>query len=190
MKQKRVVKPGISVCSRITSLMNNHTKSRKRATIPKKGRESDDKNGAAIVKTVPQLGLCLARLGVIGFSKRGRQSRGNPMQKVFGPIRRVRFTQSTQRQAIIWENRGPSLGKIHVKAPHERSPYALKFENRSQEKTARQQRCARSKVWNLADNIYKLKEKDKTTFYSPSEEWVLPVTSILEPEERKRESLW
>ena len=35
-KMKRVAKPGISVCSRIIKLTNNRTKSRKRATIPKK----------------------------------------------------------------------------------------------------------------------------------------------------------
>ena len=56
----------------------------------------------------------------------------------------------------------------------------MKFEDRSQEETDRQQRCARSKAWNLAENIYKLKEKDQVTFYSPAEEWVLP-----EPEERE-----
>ena len=37
----------------------------------------------------------------------------------------------------------------------------------------------------LFKNIYKPKEKDNTTFYSPSEEWVLPVTSNKEPEERE-----
>ena len=34
-------------------------------------------------------------------------------------------------------------------------------------------------------NIYKLKEKDKATFHSPSEEWVLPAASTKEPEERE-----
>ena len=34
--------------------------------------------------------------------------------------------------------------------PHQRSPYAKKFDNRSHEETERQQRCARSKAWNLA----------------------------------------
>ena len=37
----------------------------------------------------------------------------------------------------------------------------MKFEGRSHEKTERQQRCARSKAWNLSKNIFKLKEKDK-----------------------------
>ena len=37
----------------------------------------------------------------------------------------------------------------------------------------------------LPKNIYKLKEKDKATFYSPAEEWVLPAASTKEPEERE-----
>ena len=61
----------------------------------------------------------------------------------------------------------------------------MKFEDRSHEETARQQRCARSKAWNLAKNIYKLKEKDKAAFYFPAEEWVLPAASTKEPEERE-----
>ena len=37
----------------------------------------------------------------------------------------------------------------------------MKFEDRSQEETERQQRCARSKARSLAKNIYKLKERYK-----------------------------
>ena len=107
------------------------------------------------------------------------------MQKVLGPSRRVRFTQSTLRHANIRENKGPSLGKIEVKIPHQRSLFAMKFEERSQEETERSQRCAQSKAWNLAENMYKLKEKDKATFYSPSEEWVLQAASTKELEERE-----
>ena len=61
----------------------------------------------------------------------------------------------------------------------------MKFEDRSHQETERQQRYARSKAWNLVKIINKLKEKDKATFYSPSEEWVLPVTSKKDPEERE-----
>ena len=49
----------------------------------------------------------------------------------------------------------------------------------------RQQRCAGSKAWNLAKNIYKLRANDKATFYSPAEEWVLPAASTKELEERE-----
>ena len=61
----------------------------------------------------------------------------------------------------------------------------MKFEDRSHEETERQQRCARSKAWNLVKNIYKLKEKDKAVFYFPAGEWVLPTASTKEPEERE-----
>ena len=46
--------------------------------------------------------------------QRGKQSRRNPMQKVLGSIRMVRFTQSTPRQASIREKKGPSLGTLQV----------------------------------------------------------------------------
>ena len=39
--------------------------------------------------------------------------------------------------------------------------------------------------WNLGKNMYKLKEEDKATFYSPAEEWVLPAASTKELEERE-----
>ena len=54
-KQKRAVKPGISVCSRTMRLMSNQTKSQRKAANSHR-RESDDKNAVAIVKIVPQFG--------------------------------------------------------------------------------------------------------------------------------------
>ena len=54
-KVKQVVRLETSVCFRITRLMNNQIKCRKRATSPKR-RESDDKNAVAVVKSVSQLG--------------------------------------------------------------------------------------------------------------------------------------
>ena len=59
----------------------------------------------------------------------------------------------------------------------------MKFEDRSREETERQQRCVRSKVWNLATNICRLKERDKAAFHSSAEEWVLLAASTKEPEE-------
>ena len=41
------------------------------------------------------------------------------------------------RQANIREKEGPSLGKIQVNILHQRSPYAIKFEDRSREETER-----------------------------------------------------
>ena len=107
------------------------------------------------------------------------------MQKVLEPIRRIRLTKSTLRQASIREKKGPSLGKTQDKNHHQQSLHAMKFEDRSHEETERQQRCARSKAWDLAKNKYKLKENDKATFFSPAEDWVLPAASTKEQEERE-----
>ena len=89
------------------------------------------------------------------------------------------------KQVSIREKKGPSLGKIQVKIPHQRSLHAMKFEDRSQEETEKQKRCARSKACNLAKNIDKLKVKEKATFYSPAEDRVLPAASTKEPEDRE-----
>ena len=118
------------------------------------------------------------------FLKVENSLRGNPMQKVLGPIRRKQFTQSALRQASIREKKGPSLGKIQVKNPHQRSPHGMKFEDQSHEETERQQRCARSNARNLAKNIT-ISMKKTASFYSPAEEWVLPVAETQEPEEKE-----
>ena len=104
---------------------------------------------------------------------------------VLRSIRRVRFSKAAQRHANIRENKGPSLGKIQVKVRHQRSPYALKLEDRSQEETERQERCARGDAWRLTKNIFKLKETDKVTFISPTNEWCLPAPSVIKPQERE-----
>ena len=61
------------------------------------------------MKSVSQLG-CVSQDSDALVSE-GGQSRGNPMQKVLAPIQRVRFTESTLREASIQEKKGPSLGK-------------------------------------------------------------------------------
>ena len=87
--------------------------------FPKK-RESDDKNAVAIVKSVSQVGSVSQDSDAL--VSQGRQSRGNPMQKVLKPIQRVRFTNSTLRHASIREKKGPSLGKTNVTVLHQRNP--------------------------------------------------------------------
>ena len=54
-----------------------------------------------------------------------------------------------------------TASKIQVKIPHQRSPYAVKFEDRSQEETERQERCARGKAWNLAKIFTSSKKRTK-----------------------------
>ena len=116
IKLNRDAKQGTCVCSRTTRLA---------------------KSAVAIVKTVPQLG-CLSQDAESSGLPKHVKYRGNPGRKVLGSIRRVRFTQSAPRQASIREEKGKSPGKIQVKLPHQRSPYAMKLESRSHEETDRQ----------------------------------------------------
>ena len=89
------------------------------------------------------------------------------------PIRCVQFTKAVVRHADI-RDQNPSLGMICPGDPHQRNPNAPKFEDRSQEETEWQERCARGATWRLAKNIQKLKEKNKAAFFSLSENWCLP----------------
>ena len=67
------------------------------------------------------------------------------MQK---PIQRVKFTKAVVRHADI-RDKNPSLGLICPGEPHQGSPNAPKFEDRSQEETEWQERCAREAAWKL-----------------------------------------
>ena len=69
--------------------------------------------------------------------------------------------------------------------PHERSPNAPKFEDRSREETEWQEHGAREAAWKLAKSVLKLTEHETATFFSPSENRCLPAPSTLKPEERE-----
>ena len=99
------------------------------------------------------------------------------------PIQRVKFTKAIARHTKI-RDQNPSLGYICPGEPHERSPNAPKFEDRSQEETEWQEQGAREAAWKLAKNVFKLKEDQRAAFFSPSENRCLPA-STLKPEERE-----
>ena len=95
----------------------------------------------------------------------------------------MKFTKAIARHTKI-RDQNPSLGKICPGEPHQRSPNTPKFEDRSQEETEWQEQGAREAAWKLAKHVLKLKEQERATFFSPSENRCLPV-STLEPEERE-----
>ena len=70
------------------------------------------------------------------------------------PIQRVKFTKAVARHTKI-RAQNPSLGYICPGEPHERSPNAPKFEDRSQEETEWQEQGAREAAWKLAKNVLK-----------------------------------
>ena len=96
----------------------------------------------------------------------------------------VRFSKGTLHPVQIRERRGPSQGVTQTCEPQERSPCALKFEERTQDETLQQERCVHREAWDLARND-KLKNEDKATFYSPTEAWVMLAPSSKKPEERE-----
>ena len=102
------------------------------------------------------------------------------MQK---PIQRVKFTKDIARHTKI-RDQNPSLGYICPGESHQRSSVVPKFEDRSQEETEWQEQGAREAAWKLAKSVLKLKEHQRATFFSPSENRCLRA-STLKPEERE-----
>ena len=98
------------------------------------------------------------------------------------PVQRVKFTKAVLCHTKI-RDQSPSLGLICPSEPHQRRPNAPKFEDRSQEETEWQEQSAREAAWKLDDSVLKLKERNKITFFLPSENRCLSA-STLENEER------
>ena len=93
------------------------------------------------------------------------------------PIQRVKFTKAVARHTKI-RDQNPSLGYICPGEPHQRSPNAPKLEDRSQEETEWQEQGAREAAWKLAKRVFKLKEQERATFFSPSENRCLPASIL------------
>ena len=106
--------------------------------------------------------------------------KSSDMQK---PIQRVKFTKAIARHTKI-RDQNPSLGLNCPGEPHQRSPNARIFEDRSQEETEWQEQGAREAAWKLAKKLLILKEHERATFVSLSENRCLPA-STLKLEERK-----
>ena len=93
----------------------------------------------------------------------------------FGSNPAVKFSKGTWHQIKIRERKGPSRGIIQKFEPHERSPCAPKFEERSQEETLHQESCARREALDLA-----------TIFASSRMRRKLRFTLQLKPGQRRR----
>ena len=69
-------------------------------------------------------------------------------------IQRVKFTKAIARHTKI-RDQNPSLGYICTGEPHQRSPNAPKFEDRSQEEIEWQEQGAREAAWKLPKSVVK-----------------------------------
>ena len=74
------------------------------------------------------------------------------------PIQRVKFKKAIARHNKI-RDQNPSLGYICSGEPHQRSPNASKFEERSQEETEWQEQGAREAAGNPAKMYRSMKEQ-------------------------------
>ena len=93
------------------------------------------------------------------------------------PIQSVKLTKAIARHTEI-RDQNLSLGYICPDEPHQRSSNAPKFEDRSQEERKWQEQGAREAAWKLAKNVFKLKEHQRATFFSPSENRCLPASNL------------
>ena len=177
---------GILPCVRITSLKKDEDMATNAISDMLRWNESPAKGQRRVVKRIScdiegketiQMGcvsqdsysrkFILRELGKLGI-----ETRRQILQRHVPPIKN-------------WGRKGPSRGIIQKCAPHERSPCAPKFGERSNEETLHQEGCARKEAWDLAKNVYKLENSDKTTFCTPIEAKIMPALTSKRPEERE-----
>ena len=167
---------GKSARMRIARLMNS---------LAKRSKQNGDKSAVAMLKkndgssNTRQLGCVFQDMEPPKSSSILRKS--SDMQK---PVQRVKFTKAVARHTQI-RDQNPSLGLICPGEPHQRSPNAPKFEDRSQEETEWQERCAREAAWKLAQNIIKLKEKHKNSILLTFGKLVPACINSFEPEGKR-----
>ena len=124
----------------------NHVKGHDRSGRPDKKRDHELRRGPTGRRSsdARQLGCVFQDMDPPKLTSILRKS--SDMQK---PIQCVKFTKAIARHTKI-RDQNSSLGYICLGEPHERSPKAPKFEDRSQEETEWQEQGAREAAWKLA----------------------------------------
>ena len=102
------------------------------------------------------------------------------MQK---PIQRVKFAKATARHTKI-RDKNPSLGYIFAQVNLISAAPTLQNLRIGLRRRQWQEQGAREAAWKLAKSVLKLKEQERATFFSPSQNRCLPA-STLKPEERE-----
>ena len=144
----------------------------------KKSKKNGDKSGVAMLK--------IARQMVCVFQDMEPPKSSSILRKSSNIRKPIDVFDSLKPWHVMltFETKIHRSGIICPSDPHQRNPSAPKFEDRSQEETEWQERCAREAAWKLAKKILKLSEKDKTALFSPSENRCVPAPSTLKLEER------
>ena len=149
-------------------------------------RRSPAKNQRKVVRKEPLLFLLKEspQLGCVSQDSNLRKSIQREEGRL-GSKHAVKFSKSTWHQRKIRERKGPLRGIIPKCEPHERSPCSPKFGEISHEDTLHQERCARKVALDSAKLFHKLKNADKTTFYSSIEARRMPALTSKSPEEQE-----
>ena len=94
----------------------------------------------------------------------------------------VIFSIGTWHNVNMRERKGPSRGVIQKCVPHERNPCAPRFEERTQDETLHQERCARRVACDLAKSVQMLQkirtELRFTLLLMPGQRW-RPLQNLL-----------
>ena len=150
-----------------------------RNNLAKGFKRGGDKSSMALLKETKNLGGVFQDVEPPRLTSLLRKS-----STTTKPIRCVRFSTVVLRDAEL-RDQNLSLNKICYWDSHQRSPNALKFEDRSQEEREWQEHWAREAARRLAKKILKLKEQHKAAFFSPTEKWCVPSPSKIKLEERE-----
>ena len=121
----------------------------------KKSKKGSAKGSVALLKDSTQL-VCVSQDSCP--RKICQREKG-----ILGSKHAVNVSKGTWHQIKIRERKGGFIQKCE---PHECSPCAPKFGERSHEEALHQERCARRVAWDLAKSTYKLKNSDKATFFA------------------------
>ena len=149
IKQHRAVKQGISVYSRTTRLTNNQKKKRKKKKeLPfQQRKKGGDKHAAALCDhLLPPSGVVPSKTQNHWTLKEAQSLGETRWKKFWDQFDEYDSPSLRCVKQVSGKRKDHRLGKIQVKIHHLRSPYAMKHEDRSQEETERQQRCARGKA--------------------------------------------
>ena len=168
-KLNRDAKQGTSVYSRTTRLKNNQVRRPKKSYKP--SRRKKRRQGCC--------SCCEKRCHSWVVSRKTQSHQNFRKNKVSG--------KPTLRQASIRENTGPSLGKMQVKIPHQRSLYAIKYEDRSQEETERQERCAAARHGILPEMFTSSNKRTKLHSTHPRKNGYC---RLHQQQSRRKESSW
>ena len=182
-KTKRVVSQETRVCFRITRLINNHIKGRRKATSQKAEKVRTTALWL-LWKSVSQLGFVLQDSDALA-SQGTKEFRRNQMQKVLFAIQRVRFTKSAasreypgQERTIAWEN----TSQTSTSAKSLRNKIRGSVRRRDGKTRAM---CPKPRL-GILPKIYS-SSKRTTRLHSSrlQKKWDLPSASPREPEERE-----